>query len=46
MTAIHRAQDLGVTLFDTAEVYGWGGENEKFVGRAVRAFRDDVVLVS
>lgn len=33
--AIQRAHDLGVTLFDTAELYGWG-ENEKVVGRAVK----------
>jgi aryl-alcohol dehydrogenase-like predicted oxidoreductase len=45
VAAIHRAYDLGVTLFDTAEVYGWG-ENEKFVGRAVKGFRDDVVLAT
>jgi aryl-alcohol dehydrogenase-like predicted oxidoreductase len=34
VTAIQRAHDLGVTFFDTAELYGWG-ENEKIVGRAV-----------
>ena len=43
--AIHRAHDLGVTFFDTAEVYGWG-ENERILGRAVRGFRDDVVLAT
>ena len=31
---IHRALDLGVTLFDTAEVYG-PYHNEELVGRAV-----------
>jgi aryl-alcohol dehydrogenase-like predicted oxidoreductase len=45
IAAIHRAHDLGVTLFDTAEVYGWG-ENEKVVGRAVKGFRDDVVIAT
>ena len=45
LAAIRRAHDLGVTLFDTAEVYAWG-ENEKFVGRAVKGFRDDVVLAT
>lgn len=45
MAAIHRAYNLGVTLFDTAEVYGWG-ENEKFLGRAVKGFRDDVILAT
>jgi aryl-alcohol dehydrogenase-like predicted oxidoreductase len=45
IAAIHRAHDLGVTLFDTAEIYGWG-ENEKVVGKAVKGFRDDVVLAT
>ena len=26
--AIHKALDLGVTLFDTAQVYGWGDSEE------------------
>jgi aryl-alcohol dehydrogenase-like predicted oxidoreductase len=43
--AIQRAYDLGVTFFDTAELYGWG-ENEKVVGRAVKSFRDDVVIAT
>jgi len=45
MAAIQRAHDLGVTLFDTAEVYGWG-ENERFVGKAIKGFRDEVVLAT
>lgn len=43
--AIQRAYDLGVTHFDTAELYGWG-ENEKIVGAAVKSFRDDVVIAT
>ena len=43
--AIQRAHDLGVTLFDTAELYGWG-ENEKVVGRAVKSFRDEIVIAT
>ncbi|MBB2943405.1 aryl-alcohol dehydrogenase-like predicted oxidoreductase [Actinoplanes lutulentus] len=42
---IRAAHDLGVTFFDTAEQYGWG-ENEKIVGRAVRGFRDDIVIAT
>lgn len=42
---IRRAYDLGVTFFDTAELYGWG-ENEKFVGEAIKDFRDDVVVAT
>lgn len=44
-SAIQRAYDLGVTFFDTAELYGWG-ENEKVVGQAVKNFRDDVVIAT
>ncbi|MFJ5985999.1 aldo/keto reductase [Lentzea sp. NPDC092896] len=43
--AIQRAYDLGVTLFDTAEMYGWG-DNEKVVGRALKSVRDDVVIAT
>ena len=43
--AIHHSIDLGVTLFDTAAVYGWG-EGEKLLGRAIEGKRDDIVLVS
>ncbi|MFG2949969.1 aldo/keto reductase [Streptomyces adustus] len=45
--AIRHAHDLGVTFFDTAELYGWGtGSNETLVGKAVKDFRDDVVLAT
>ena len=43
--AIHRALDLGVTLVDTAEVYG-PFTNEELVGRALRGRRDQVVLAT
>jgi aryl-alcohol dehydrogenase-like predicted oxidoreductase len=47
IATIHRAHDLGVTLLDTAELYGGGtGSNERLVGRAVRDFRDDMVLAT
>jgi aryl-alcohol dehydrogenase-like predicted oxidoreductase len=42
---IHRAIDLGVTLIDTAEVYG-PYTNEELVGRALKDRRDDVVLAT
>lgn len=42
---IHRALDLGVTLIDTAEVYG-PYINEELVGRALRGRRDQVVLAT
>jgi aryl-alcohol dehydrogenase-like predicted oxidoreductase len=42
---IHRALDLGVTLIDTAEVYG-PYVNEELVGRAIEGRRDEVVLAT
>jgi aryl-alcohol dehydrogenase-like predicted oxidoreductase len=42
---IHRALDLGVTLLDTAEVYG-PFKNEELVGEAIRDRRDQVVLAT
>ena len=44
---IEYALDHGVTLLDTAELYGNGtGSNEKLVGEAVAGFRDDMVLAT
>src|SRR4051812_39372927 len=43
--AINRAVDLGVTLFDTADVYGTG-HSERVLGRALRSRRDDVVIAT
>ncbi len=42
---IHRALDLGVTLIDTAEIYG-PFTNEELVGRALQGRRDEVVLAT
>ncbi len=42
---IHRALDLGVTLLDTAEVYG-PFKNEELVGEAIKDRRDKVVLAT
>jgi len=42
---IHRAIDLGVTLIDTAEIYG-PFANEELVGRALKDRRDQVVLAT
>src|ERR1700712_5291433 len=42
---IHRALDLGVTLIDTAEIYG-PFINEELVGEAIKDRRDQVVLAS
>ena len=45
LRAIDASIDLGVNLFDTAAVYGWG-EGEKLLGKALKGRRDKVVLVS
>ncbi|ALV49909.1 aldo/keto reductase [Streptomyces althioticus] len=43
--AVHRALDLGVTFFDTADVYG-AGHSERILGRALGPRRDDVVVAT
>jgi aryl-alcohol dehydrogenase-like predicted oxidoreductase len=45
LRVIHRALDLGVTLFDTADLYG-PFLNEKLVGSALVGRRDEVVLAT
>jgi aryl-alcohol dehydrogenase-like predicted oxidoreductase len=42
---LHRAVELGVTLFDTAEVYG-PFTNEVLVGKALRPLRDKVTIAT
>jgi aryl-alcohol dehydrogenase-like predicted oxidoreductase len=42
---LERAMDLGVTFFDTADVYGRGA-NETLVGRAIRGRRHELVLAT
>ncbi|MEU2623886.1 aldo/keto reductase [Streptomyces sp. NPDC007157] len=43
--AVHRALDLGVTFFDTADTYG-AGHSERVLGRALGKRRDDVVVAT
>ena len=42
---VQGAIDLGVTVFDTADVYG-GGASEHVLGRAVRGRRDEVIIAT
>jgi aryl-alcohol dehydrogenase-like predicted oxidoreductase len=42
---VARARELGVTLFDTAEIYGFG-RSERILARALGADRDQVVVAS
>jgi aryl-alcohol dehydrogenase-like predicted oxidoreductase len=43
--AIRRAVDLGVTFFDTADLYG-AGHSEEVLGRALAGHRDEVVIAT
>ncbi|HEX7359122.1 MAG TPA: aldo/keto reductase [Bryobacteraceae bacterium] len=45
IAVMHRAIDLGMTFFDTADVYGVG-RNEELVGRALRGRREQVILAT
>ncbi len=45
VATIHRALDLGVTLFDTAEAYG-PFTNEELLGRALKGRRDQAVVAT
>jgi aryl-alcohol dehydrogenase-like predicted oxidoreductase len=45
IATLHRALDLGVTLFDTADVYG-PHTNEMLVGKAITGRRDEVFLAT
>ncbi|OCP19194.1 MULTISPECIES: aldo/keto reductase [unclassified Ensifer] len=42
---LHRAVDIGVTFFDTAEIYG-PFENEILLGKALKPHRDKVVIAT
>ncbi len=43
---VHAALDAGITLFDTADIYGNRGASETLLGAALGARRKDVVLVT
>jgi aryl-alcohol dehydrogenase-like predicted oxidoreductase len=45
IATIHRALELGVTFFDTAEAYG-PFTNEELLGRALKGRRDDAVIAT
>jgi aryl-alcohol dehydrogenase-like predicted oxidoreductase len=45
VATIHHALDRGVTFLDTADMYGWGS-NEELVGGAIRGRRDEVFLAT
>ncbi|WP_141880589.1 aldo/keto reductase [Homoserinimonas aerilata] len=44
---IHAAIDAGVTLFDTADMYGYSyGRSEEMMGHALKGHRDEIVLAT
>jgi aryl-alcohol dehydrogenase-like predicted oxidoreductase len=43
---VHRALDEGVTLFDTADIYGNRGGSEELLGKALGKRRREVVVAS
>ena len=43
--AIHRAMDLGINLFDTADMYG-AGHSEEVLGQALKGRRDRTVIAT
>jgi aryl-alcohol dehydrogenase-like predicted oxidoreductase len=45
IATLHRAIDLGLTLLDTADVYGLGS-NEELVGNAIHGRRNDVIVAT
>jgi len=45
LATIHRALELGINFFDTADVYG-PHTNEQLVGRALKGHREEVVIAT
>ena len=43
---VHKALDLGITLFDTADVYGGAGGSETCLGQVLGERRKDIVLAT
>lgn len=45
INTLHKAIDLGVNFFDTADMYGWGA-NERLIGKAFRGRWREVILAT
>jgi aryl-alcohol dehydrogenase-like predicted oxidoreductase len=43
---VDAALEVGITLFDTADIYGSGGRSEEYLGAALEGRRDRVVLAT
>src|ERR1700681_737569 len=45
VATLERAVEIGITFFDTADVYG-AGHNEQLVGKALKKYRDRVIIAT
>lgn len=45
INTLHKAIDLGVNFFDTADMYGWGA-NERLLGKAFKGSWNNVILAT
>ena len=45
-TVVSAAVDAGITLFDTADLYGENGTSETYLGKALKGHRDQVVIAT
>lgn len=45
INTLHKAIDLGVNFFDTADMYGWGA-NERLLGKAFKGRWDGLILAT
>ena len=45
VATLERALELGVTFWDTAQMYGWGA-NEELIGRVLKNRRDQVMIAT
>ena len=45
-TVVSAAVDAGITLFDTADLYGENGTSETYLGKALKGHRDEVVIAT
>lgn len=45
-TVVNAAVDAGITLFDTADLYGENGSSETYLGKALKGRRDQVVIAT
>lgn len=43
INTLHKAIELGVNFFDTADMYGWGA-NERLLGKAFKGHRDKLII--